>query len=270
MRNRWLLIGTVLGLVLFVASRALFHFVPGSHEAAAKLSRNAPYFLCALCVPLALYYLPRYRRSAVHNVEGLRLMAEGRVVAALQQFEAALPLAKSDVIPTYNIAVCQLQLWRLPDAERALGRLETRKDLTPQFRAVLCAALALAAAMQGRSKPAEQWLDAVRKWGHKPFSLAVLASAVVACRAGLWSEAREQLGQPVAQELTGPLRGLRQALGAWCQEQLTGEPRPVDAVAVFGEASPDALQAAWPELVAFLLERSRQPPVRLSAPSTGR
>lgn len=258
MRNRSILIGTVLGLVLVVGSRTLFHFVPGSHEAATALARNAPYLLLALCVPLALYYLPRYRRSEVLTDEGLRLLAEGRVAAALERFEAARPLARSKVIPTYNIGISRLQLWQLPQAERELSSQDMRDDLTPQFRAVLSAALAMVAAMDGRLTQAQQRLDALKTTrGDAPYVLGVLASAVVACRTGRWDEALSQLGHPALRQLTGPLRGLRDALEAWCQEHLHGARRPVDAVAVFGEASADTLQAAWPELVAFLVERSR-------------
>jgi hypothetical protein len=46
---------------------------------------------------------------------------------------------------------------------------------------------------------------------------------------------------------------LRDALLAWSVERLTSERRRVEPLAVFGEASPDKLQAAWPEFVAFLL-----------------
>jgi hypothetical protein len=88
--------------------------------------------------------------------------------------------------------------------------------------------------------------------------MAVLASAVIACRTGKEAEARTQLERPEVRKLEGPLRGLREALLAWCLERLTGESHPVEVIAVFSEASPDKLQAAWPELVSFLLERSRK------------
>ena len=88
--------------------------------------------------------------------------------------------------------------------------------------------------------------------------MATLASAVIACRTGKEAEARTHLERPEVRKLEGPLRGLREAMLAWCQERLTGEHRPVDVISVFGEASPDKLQSGWPELVAFLLERSRR------------
>ncbi|RKI40122.1 hypothetical protein D7Y27_21010 [Corallococcus sp. AB004] len=80
-----------------------------------------------------------------------------------------------------------------------------------------------------------------------PLWFAPLASAVVACREGRWAEARELLADAALENLNGPLRGLRNVLEVWCVEQITGEARPVDAIALFGEASQDSLEAALPE-----------------------
>lgn len=251
-------IGTGVGLVLAVALIALFHFVPGGQEAVRTFFRRLPYVLLLLCVPLALYYLPRYRRSASLTDEGLRLLEQGRVAAALEKFEASRPLAKSKVIPTYNIGSSRLQLWQLQAAERELSSLEAREDLTPQFRGIVYAALALVAALDGRLKQAVERLDEAKALHAGPLQLGALASAVVACRTGRWAEARGQLQEPGLEKLTGPLGSLREALWAWSQERLGGGQCFVDVVAMFGEASPDSLEAAWPELVAFLLERSRR------------
>jgi hypothetical protein len=245
------LLGAVLGLVLASTLIALQHFFP-------ELFQRLPYVLLALCVPLALYYLPRYRRSQALIREGVQLMDRDHIVAALEKFEASRPLAKSKVVPTYNIGVCRLQLWQLQAAERELSSLESREDLLPQFRAMLYAALALVAALDGRLKQAVQRQAEATSLPGAPPVLSVLTSAVVACRAGRWTEAREHLGHPGLKVLTGPLRGLGDALDAWCLEQHTGRRREGEAITVFGEASPDSLQSAWPELVSFLLERSRR------------
>jgi hypothetical protein len=98
-----------------------------------------------------------------------------------------------------------------------------------------------------------QRLDEVKTLGGGPFIAAVLASAVIACRREAWAEAKQILDRPECDKLDGTLRGLREALRAWCLERLTGEQHRVDAVTVFGEASPEALQAAWPELTGFIL-----------------
>ncbi|NRD52341.1 hypothetical protein HRD49_28015 [Corallococcus exiguus] len=73
---------------------------------------------------------------------------------------------------------------------------------------------------------------------------------------GRWAEARELLADAALENLNGPLLGMRNVLEVWCVEQLTGEARPVDAIALFGEASQDSLEAAWPELVNYVVKRS--------------
>ncbi|WP_375759569.1 hypothetical protein [Corallococcus exercitus] len=240
-------------LVLIGVPRALNHFIPDRQQALMML----PVVLFVLLVPVALYFLPRYRRSQQLTDEGIQLLSEGRVVAALERFEASRPLAKVQVIPTYNIGISRLQLWQLPVAGQELSSVDARKDLTPQFRAILSAAIALVDALEGRLSRVEPRLAEAKSRVDFPLLFAPLASAVVACREGRWTEARTLLRDAGLEKLTGPLRGLRDVLEAWCVEQLTGEARPVDAIALFGEASQDSLQAAWPELVDYVVKRSR-------------
>jgi hypothetical protein len=258
MKNRWLVAAAVV-LPLFVLSRLLFHYVPGSEEIADVLVDGLFYLPFILLGPVLVIFLPRYRRSARHGQEGLRLMSQGHIAAALEQFEAARPLARVKVVPTYHIGISRLQLWQLEAAERELSSLTDRDDLTPVFRSQLFSALALVAALDGRLWQAVQRLDEVKTLGGGPFVAAVLASAVIACRREAWAEAKQHLERPECDKLDGPLRGLREALRALCLERLTGERHSVDAVTVFGEASPKSLQAAWPELAAFLLREPSQP-----------
>ena len=65
-------------------------------------------------------------------------------------------------------------------------------------------------------------------------------------------DAREMLGRYELRSLGGPTRGLSDALKAWSVELTTGGRRHVDRVALFGEAGPEGLREAWPELVAFV------------------
>jgi hypothetical protein len=249
-------LGSVLGIVLGTGIIALFECVPGSRQVVGEFFARPPYILVGLLVLMTLYFVPRYRKSARLNSEGNQLLQTGHVVAALEKFEVARSLARSKVVPTFNIGIARLQLWQLDAAERELMSLEERDDLLPWFRSALYSALALVAALDGRLWQAVQRLDEVKVLPGDTPVMAMLASAVIACRTGKEAEARTQLERPEVQKLEGPLRGLREALVAWCQERLTGEHRPVDVIAVFGEASPDKLQKAWPELVAFLLEGS--------------
>ncbi|MBZ4374059.1 hypothetical protein [Corallococcus sp. AS-1-6] len=236
-------------LVFFGVPQLLRHFIPDRQLAMMVF----PVVLFVLLVPTALYFFPRYRRSKQLTDEGLQLLSEGRVAAALERFEASRPLAKVQVVPTYNIGIARLQIWQLPVAGRELSSLESRKGLTAQFRAVLSAALALVDAIEGRLARVAPRLAEARSRVDVPLWFAPLASAVVACREGHWAEARALLADAALENLNGPLRGLRNALEAWCVEQLTGEARPVDAIALFGEASQDSLQAAWP----YVVKRSR-------------
>lgn len=259
------LVGAAVAMTLFVVSRLLFHYVPGSEDIAGVLVDGLIYLPFILLGPVLLIFLPRYRRSARHSQEGLRLMSHGHIAAALEQFEAARPLARSKVVPTYHIGISRLQLWQLDAAERELSSLTDREDLTPVFRGQLFSALALVAALDGRLWQAVQRLDEVKTLGGGPFIVAVLASAVIACRREAWAEAKQFLDRPECDKLDGTLRGLREALRAWCLDRLTGEQHRVDAVTVFSEASPEPLQAAWPELTGFLLRQHSQAEVAQDA-----
>ncbi|MHA7630907.1 hypothetical protein [Corallococcus sp. M7] len=265
MRKSWPY-AVVLLVVFFGVPMLLRHFIPDRQQAMTMFT----VVMLALAVLTALYFLPRYRRSKQLTDEGLQLLSEGRVAAALERFEASRPLAKVQVIPTYNIGIARLQLWQLPVANQELSSLESRKDLTPQFRGVLSAAIALVDALEGRLARVEPRLTEARSLVDFPLGFAPLASAVVACREGRWAEAHVLLADASLENFNGPLLGLRKVLEVWCVEQLTGEARPVDAIALFGEASQDSLQAAWPELVDYVVKRSRLPPVTPAATSADR
>jgi len=53
-------------------------------------------------------------------------------------------------------------------------------------------------------------------------------------------------------QLGGTERAIADTLAAWCALELRGELRPIDRIALFGEAAPDGLFEVWPELQAFL------------------
>jgi tetratricopeptide (TPR) repeat protein len=247
------IIGGAIGILLFL----LLKFVPAVREALGELYRR-PYLMFIALGAMALFFLPRYRKSARLNDEGVKLLSQGHVFAALEKFMAARPLAQSPVLTTFNIGVCRLYLWQLEEAERELSRVQERENLTPQFRGILMAPFALVAALEGRLREAFQRLDEARELKSDSAAEAVLASAVLACRRGNWAGARELLEREQCLSLLATSRGLRDALLAWSVERLTGERRRVDPLAVFGEASPDKLQAAWPELVAFILAEHQE------------
>jgi hypothetical protein len=249
--NRYQLIGAAIGIVLVV----LGQLVPEVGELGREFGRRPYLILLLFLIPLALapILVPRYRKSARLNDEGIALLAQGRVFAALEAFTAARSLAKSPVVATFNIGLCRLCLWQLDEAERELATLHARKDLTPQFRGMMLQRFALVAALAGRSQDAVARLDEARALTRDTLVEAPLAEAVLACRDQDWARARALLEREEMLTLVATLRGLRDALLAWSVARLTGERRGVEPLAVFHEASPDKLQAAWPEFAAFLL-----------------
>src|SRR5688500_6083107 len=98
-------IGAVLGVVLGTGLVVLFELVTGTRQAVGAFFAQPPSPLAGLLVVVLLIFVPRYRRSAQHSSEAGRLLSEGHVVAALEKFEAARSLARSKVIPTYNIGI---------------------------------------------------------------------------------------------------------------------------------------------------------------------
>jgi tetratricopeptide (TPR) repeat protein len=222
-------------------------------------TKALPLVVCGPVLVVSLFYLRRFRQGAQLNMEAALLMSRGHFVAALEKLETARPLLKGavGVVPT-NVGDCRLELWQLKEAEREFLSVRAHKKLHPHVRRILPARLALVAAIRGQVGEARERLEESRAANPEGDPVAVLAEAVLACRRGEWAEARGLLEQPMTRVLGGSLRGLRDALLAWSVERITGERRYVDAVTLFGEASSDTLREAWPELMAFLVDRARQ------------
>ena len=190
------------------------------------------------------------------GAEGLALMNQGRFAAALEKLEAARPLLKQQgggFIPFY-LGVCHLQRWDLPAALREFDLAREIHALPEPARKSTATYIALIAALRGQGELAERWLAEAGP-SQEPRPLHVLIQGILACRREEWAQARQRLEDPLTHTLAGPPRGLREALLAWSVERLTGERRYVDPTLVFGEASPEALAAAWPQLVEFLRPR---------------
>jgi tetratricopeptide (TPR) repeat protein len=193
----------------------------------------------------------RARKGLRLNNEGVALMGQGRIVAALDKFKAAQPLLKRNPLIPFNIGAAQLSMWRLPDAVLDYERAN-KSALAGNLRQLIAPQLALANALQGNGAASEKWLGESKKLANEAAPAAVLAQAVTACRAGRFDDARALLDRHELRSLGGMQRGLSDALRAWCAEQVAGERRHVDRVAVFGETGGDALRLAWPELAEFL------------------
>jgi hypothetical protein len=135
--------------------------------------------------------------------------------------------------------------------DTALSDFQTSKDqggLKSEFIApYLADHFALSLALLNR--PAEAH-DAL---AHAPAtSRATLAKAVRLEREGDAAGARKALACFEVKQLGGVLGALGRTVDLMSLERLTGELRPVDRVALFGETGSDALRKLWPELVDFV------------------
>lgn len=199
----------------------------------------------------------RARGVALHS-EGARLQERGRVAEALERFEAARPLpGKLAYLADFSAGQCNLELWRLPEAERALSRIR-QEGTPPELLPQIPPRLALVLALQGAEARAREELSLCAALEPEPSPLTLLTQAVLACRREAWGEASRYLSRQEILRLGGTLRGLRDALLSWSRARGGGAAPPAEGVALFAEASTDSLQEAWPELLRFLTERSRR------------
>jgi hypothetical protein len=158
-------------------------------------------------------------------------------------------------VSLYYLGLCKLSLWRLTEAEAIFGKALARP--TDRFKvsdlsSLILPSQALTLATLGRAAEARGCIDAATRGDLGQMPAVLLAGVVLEAREGHWEAVRTGLRQNEIKQLGGPPRGLAEALGAWTVEQLTGERRPVDQVALFGEAGPDAFAKAWPAFDAFL------------------
>jgi len=244
-------------IVLFVAFYQFFSVTdanPGAGPTAAN-NRLGNFGILAIAVPVSLaafsFVLLRVRKGQRLNNEGVALMSQGRIAAALEKFKTAEAVLKSNPLIPYNCGGAQLSMWRLADAVRDYERAG-KSRFSRNLQHLIAPQLALANALQGKGAASARWLNEALKLANEAAPGAILAQAVMACRAGRFQDASPLLDRHELRSLGGMQRGLSDALRAWCAEQLAGERRYVDRVAVFGEAGPDALRQAWPELAEFL------------------
>ncbi len=245
-----------LWLVLVVLFVAYYVFSSANDAGTNGNSGGLPFpeivvaVLVGLVVALFAVVLPRRRAARLSN-EGVALLSQGRILAALEKFEATRPALNKHSIFFYNVGVTRLSLWQLEEAERELEQAR-RKRLSGDVSPLAIPHLALAKALQGKAAAAREWLQQAKSLKTDGSATALLATAILACRDQDWSTARATLERPELNSLGGPYRGLHETLRAWCVEQTAGERRHVNAVSLFGETGPDRLRAAWPELVAFV------------------
>jgi hypothetical protein len=205
----------------------------------------------ALLLVGAVLWFRHWTRKYQPMNEGLRLLNEGRALAALEAFSKSREKNPDDPAHVYNVAVAQFRLWRL---EAAMAELETAKTKQGAGQGSVAALLpsqeGLVLALLGLLPQAKAALE--RSQAKETVAVVLVARGIVAARERDWSQARQHLNAHEVKQLGGSLGALTRAIDALCVEQLTGERRHVDRIGLFGEASPDELRRHWPELIAFV------------------
>ncbi len=241
-------------LVLFIAFYQLFNDTPAGD--AEPIGLSAPTGLrwdwagIVFVSFFGLFYW-RLKRVEKHNLAGITLLAEGRYLEALEAFQKA----PRHVATIHNAGVAQLGLWRVAEAEASFARILAKPAFVVRSLRVHAAPFrALALALLGRRSEAASQLAECDTLQVGATWNAILARAVLAARAGDWTEARELLARPNLNEPGGRCRGLAEALKLWAAEQLSGPGHSgnLDRVALFGESGPEVFQEIWPEFHRFL------------------
>jgi tetratricopeptide (TPR) repeat protein len=209
---------------------------------------------------LGLMLVARQRPVLTRLALGVRLLNRGRYSEALTHFEAERQAVPNDPLVLFDVGVTRLQLWQLDRARaaledawslraRAAGHARTLNTLVPEHLALICA-------LRNEPTASLEWQRTVPPDDADP-ARAALANAILAAHAGEWATARTLLSSFEVKQLGGVFGGLVRAVDAMCIERLTGEQRPLDRVALYGETGPEELRKVWKDLVEFV---DRSPP----------
>ncbi|MDP1829102.1 MAG: hypothetical protein Q8L48_37915 [Archangium sp.] len=177
-----------------------------------------------------------------------------RMARALELYLEAGERAPQQPQNRLCVGATRLYLWQLAAARRDLELSLTLRPLGQDedapLRAVAMPMLALLDGLDGRVGRARERLDTLDPGADS--SLVALAEAVIACREQRWVDAGAFARDPEVLALGSTIGALARTLDSWSLAEQGGPLQLVDQVALFSEASPDELRAAWPELFAFL------------------
>lgn len=196
----------------------------------------------------------RVRRANAASIEGIAFMNQGRFMEALTSFERGQTISPRSHLFPFNRGVVLVSLWRVAEADTAFAKAASMKvaNLGFDLERMVVPQRAVVAALQGKLDEARTHIARAEQLSLTRSAHLTIANAVIALREGDAAKARALLANYEVKMLGGPMRGLADALTAWCVEQLSGERRPVDKVALFGESGPEGLKAVWPEVIAFV------------------
>lgn len=239
--------------IVFIIGIILFGALAGLAQAYGLVQLGAWFPILVGVVTLA-FFVFRTKRANAESIEGITFLNQGRFTEALAAFERSHKRYPRSHVFIFNRGIALLSLWRVADAETSFLQAAQMKVANFSFNLerMVVPYLALTAGMLGRLDEARQRIAQAEQLKLDRSAHLTIARAVVALRTNELKRARELLSAYEVKLLGGPTRGLADALNAWSAEQFLGQARPVDRVALFGEAGPDALRKVWPELVDFV------------------
>jgi len=232
-------------VVIFFVSYGLF--AGGPKPDPAFWTTSFPALLAGVFFVTFFFLLWLQLRGRRDCIDGCALMSQGRLEPALVLLTRAVSKSPRNAGFEYSRANCLLQLLRLDEAERAFQKAQQLSQ-PAAFREYYAPSAQLAIALQGKQPLATGAPDSAER---------ALTRAIEFVRKGDWQAALGQLANPSQQMLWGTTRVLKEALSAWCHEQLGGEKRVVDLTLLRQPGVAD-VRTFWPEL-ADQLARWRDP-----------
>lgn len=200
--------------------------------------------------------LGRQRAAIRLNNQGLMLQQEGRFTEAAALLEQAHQRMPRLAIASLNLGVTYLVLYRFEEAiERLLSfeqKAGARLSMAPGLERYAGPALALSYVFAGKLDQAAARLTQLE--GVRHTAVSRLAQVALSCRRGDFGAALDVAAQHglLLDQLGGTYRAWLDALVAWASTQLGRAGGSVDAVRLFREVGPERLNAAWPQLAAFV------------------
>lgn len=253
--DSWRLVGSVprVERIAFIVGIILVGALAGLAQAYGLVQLGAWFPILVGLVTFA-FFLFRMKRANAESVEGITFLNQGRFTEAVAAFERSHKRYPRSHVFIFNRGIALFSLWRVAEAEASFLQASRMKVANFSFdlERMVVPYLALTAALLGRLDEARQRITQADQLKLDRSAHLTIAKAVVALRSNELKSARELLASYEVKLLGGPTRGLADALTAWTAEQFLGQARPVDRVALFGEAGPDALRKVWPELVEFV------------------
>jgi len=247
---------------------------PAQWEESINTAWGSSVFKLEFVVPAAMlavaltWYAYQIRRFSANNSAGLKSFSEGDYSRAAEHF-GAIPrwIPGFTFAAATNLGSASLHQGRLSDALTLFVEAERSQAYPAGAKAICAGHLALVSALQGSMEPALAWQTETRK--RLPAApdpgvveaLLAFATAVIDVRCGRYAEFLGWLGESLPKlEGSMTVRTMRQirVLEAFAVVHVHGEQEPdgvqrgLDGLRPLREGEFACLEAAWPEMRAFL------------------